>query len=147
MRTRLQASARHDVVAAFQRARVRPKTRLGFVFLATVLFVTACDSDQILCPGEVVTPIIVEVRDATTGAPAAKGAGGEIRSRSFVSPLFVPHPDEDLELHANGPPATYEVLVRKPGYRDWSRTGVYVQGGRCGVARSTRLRANLDPTS
>lgn len=96
-----------------------------------------------MCPQWILSPIIVEVRDATTGAPAAVGATGTIRSGGFVSALVLPAPGEALKLYSSGGPATYDVLVQKSGYRDWQRNGVYVRGGHCGVEREVTLRADL----
>lgn len=123
---------------------MKARRRLALGILAAFPLAVACQADQIVCPQAILSPIIVEVRDAATGAPAAVGATGEIRSGDFVSPLVLLGATEDLELYSSGPPATYDVVVRKSGYRDWTRSGVYVQGGTCGVARSIVLRANLE---
>lgn len=115
---------------------------LGLGFL-----VFGCSSEQLMCPQWILSPIVVEVRDAATGAPAAVGATGSIRSGSFVSELTLPWPNEDLELYSSGGPGIYDVIVQKPGYRDWIRNDVRVTGGRCGVEKSVVLRANLERTS
>jgi hypothetical protein len=96
-----------------------------------------------MCPQWILSPIVVEVRDATTGVPAAVGATGTIRSPGFVSALTLPAPIEQLRLYSSGGPGTYDVLVQKPGYIDWQRNGVYVRGGKCGVEREVVLRADL----
>lgn len=102
-----------------------------------------CRSDSIMCPGENLSPIIVEVRDAAAGTPAAQGATGTIRSGDFVSPLVLPAPQEQLRLYSSGGPGVYDVVVQKPGYLDWTREGVRVAAGDCGVERSVVLRADL----
>jgi hypothetical protein len=123
---------------------VRSRRRIALALLAALPFAGACQSDEVLCPQAILSPIIVEVRDASTGAPAAVGASGEIRSGSFTSPLALPGGNEDLELYSSGSAATYDVVVRKSGYRDWTRNGVLVLGDRCGVMASMILRANLE---
>ncbi len=128
----------------FWRYRVRSRERIAIAVLTALPWASACQSDQMVCPNWFPSPIIVEVREALTGAPAAVGASGEIRSGSFASPLALQGPNEALELYSSGPAATYVVVVRKPGYHDWTRSGVYVQGNSCGVMRSIVLRANLE---
>ena len=89
----------------------------------------------------------MEVRDASTNAPAAQGATGSIKSGRFSSPLFPATPSEPLIMAAEGGPGVYDVRVQKQGYGDWARSGVLVLGGRCGVQQSVVLHAALDPSA
>ena len=104
-------------------------------------------STDVVCPSIFIAPIVVQVRDAATGAPAAAGATGTIRSGGFDFTL-VPSGTgtEALELRAGaGGVGTYDVRVTKPGYQEWTRAGVRVPGGRCGPYDSVVLDARLEP--
>ena len=111
------------------------------------LFISACGGGSIMCPQWILSPIVVEVRDAATGEPAAVGASGIIRKGNRETPLFVPGPNEHLRLFSNGGPdngpGLYDVFVQKSGYLDWRRDGVYVAAGNCGIERTVEVRADL----
>ncbi len=112
-----------------------------------VVLASSCAPESVSCPASPNRqPIVVEVRDATTGEAAAVGTTGSIRDGEYVSALILPHPDELLTLYSQGLHGTYDVIVQRPGYRDWTRNGVYVRGGdECGGNVSTvTLRANLE---
>lgn len=111
--------------------------------ITVTFYLAACQSGSILCPGGIVPPIVVEVRDADTGAPAAQGAGGTIRKGDYVAQLKSPTPTEQLVLISAGDAGTYDVLVQKPTYVDWRKNGVVVEGGQCGVQKEVVLRASL----
>lgn len=120
-------------------------TRVCIAVLAVAAFQpTACQSDPISCPQWILSPIIVEVRDAATGEPAAQGASGWIIMGRDSARMLPATPTEQLELHAPGGPGIYDVVVQKAGFRNWTRDNVYVRGGNCGVERSVRLRADLE---
>ena len=105
----------------------------------------ACNSGALLCPQQIAPPILIEVRDRTTGAPAAQGAGGFIKKGSFTSPLFPAQPSEPLVLASTGGPGLYYVVVQKTGYSTWT-SNAWVQGGSCGVNKSVHLKADLQPS-
>jgi hypothetical protein len=96
-----------------------------------------------MCPQWILSPIVVEVRDAATGEPAAAGATGTIRGGGTETPPVLPSSNERLRLYSTGGPGTYDVVVQKPGYLDWRRGGVHVEGGNCGVEREVVVRADL----
>lgn len=86
------------------------------VFIALAGAPAACRSDPILCPQELLSSIIVEVRDSATGAPAARGATGTARVGDLALRMDLPEPREELLLYSeSGPPGIYAVLVQKPG--------------------------------
>ena len=116
---------------------------LKLLYAPLALFIAACGGGPMMCPQWLLSPIVVEVRDAATGAPAAVGATGSIRSGDRETPLRLPSPTEQLRLYSTGGPGTYDVFVQKPGYLDWRRDGVYVEGGNCGVEREVTVRADL----
>ena len=105
----------------------------------------ACNSGAVLCPQVITPPVLVEVRDRTTGAPAAQGAGGFIRKGGFTSPLLPAQPSEPLVLASAGGPGFYKVVVQKTGYSTWT-SNAWVQGGSCGVNKSVVLKADLQPS-
>jgi hypothetical protein len=99
---------------------------------------------------------VVEVLDSITLKPAAWGALLTWRSGRTVQthhPLGkYPMRTDDISGFSGPPgrPGTYDVLVRKPGYRDWYRTGVKVEGTinpraypDCTVTKPVHLRALL----
>lgn len=116
------------------------------------LLAAACSPGDVTCPNEGARhPILVEVRDATTGEPAAAGATGSIRARDGSATIFPFIPGVELvllpPLEALGRHGTYDVVVRKAGYRDWERNGVYARGSdSCGGTVTTvTLQADLEP--
>ena len=90
--------------------------------------------------------IVVEVRDARTDAPSAGGATLVVRDGAYAdSAQGAPATGSDASLlisAAPGRPGTYDVLVRKAGFRDWTAENVKAREGKCGV-ETTRLVARL----
>lgn len=91
----------------------------------------------------------VYIRDSISGTFAGSNTAvtaatnqGALTLRSTVgtdaAPFMIP-----------GGPGTYSLLVRKDGYRDWSRTDIQVQGvtsGPCkGIPTTTEVTAQLMP--
>lgn len=135
---------------ALRRARVAADPSRGWpkcsrVLCALVVVLVACNTGPVLCPAWIPPPILVEVRDRSTGAPAAQGAGGWINDGSFTSPVLPAQPGEPLVLASAGGPGFYEVVVQKAGYSTWTRRGIWVRGGSCGVNKSVHLKADLQP--
>ena len=104
------------------------------------------------CP-EVISPaVVVEIRDARTGAPLANDARGAVHDGAYVDSLT---PYEGTGTGA-GPlllisrraaderAGTYSVEVNHPGYRTWTLAGVRAVAGQCGV-KTRRLSASLEP--
>lgn len=124
----------------------------GFIPLAMVA-VSACASEAVLCPAVVARSIEVEVRDASSGAPAAAGAVGVATEGSYRDSLLLagwsgPPSDATALILGGGPhrPGTYEVRVVKPQYLPWVETAVVHSNGSCGGS-TTRLQANLVPVT
>jgi hypothetical protein len=93
--------------------------------------------------------IQVEVRDATTGRPAANGAFGWVQDGRFMDSLRVVinhyEPDEALQMRgAPDRPGTYHVVIQKPGYVTWERRNVRARASGCSVD-TERLTASLQP--
>jgi hypothetical protein len=107
-----------------------------------------CTTGPLLCTANVAQSIVVEVRDAATGAPRAAGASGTVRDGGFTYALQPWGYDGSTPgnlLSLAGPyerAGTYAVVLQRPGYRDWSASGVRVTKGDCHV-RTITLRASL----
>ncbi|HEY0306056.1 MAG TPA: hypothetical protein VGC44_13880 [Longimicrobiales bacterium] len=111
-----------------------------FAVAAVALSGTACDT--YMCDTGIFPAIQVEIRDSVTNAPAAAGAIVIATSGSFTDSMSVTH---DLMVGlAQERAGTYTVRVRKTGYRLWSRSGVEVRGGECGVT-TVNVLARLHP--
>jgi hypothetical protein len=116
------------------------------------------DSFEVCSGGGGYLAFSVAVLDSITLKPAAWGAHllwRVGRSVDGAGPLpKYPLRAQDISAisGAYGRPGTYDVLVRKPGYRDWYRAGVVVEGttepqglARCTITRPVSLRAMLQP--
>jgi hypothetical protein len=102
------------------------------------------------CTASLEPAIVVEVRDARTGAALAAGARGAVRDGTFVDSL-TPYQSATADPRdmysrraANERPGVYAVEVRQSGYRPWDTSGVRVPRDVCHV-RTQRLRALLAP--
>jgi len=108
------------------------------------------NDDGLNCTFEARAGINLQVRDATTGAPAACGATGEIREGDLVELVTLSEtrcatfPDSLSFAGAWERAGTYTVVVKKPGYQDWVKEEVVVMEGACHVQTVT-LQANLEP--
>jgi hypothetical protein len=110
------------------------------------LVLGACSTDY-LCTTSVEPSIVVEVRDAVTGANLTTGARGAIRQGSFVDSLRV-HSwmGGEVRTRAAGQEhaGTFRVTVEHDGYVPWVRNGVVVEEGACHV-RTVSVVAELVP--
>lgn len=100
-------------------------------------------SDSRVCTADFRFGLVVTVVDSLTGGPPTS-AVLIARSGTFVDSVgpFTPQP-----VVLNGPPVlnlpaageragTYDLTVRAPGYRDWTRTSVRVTSDECHVRRT-----------
>src|SRR5262249_24527036 len=92
--------------------------------------------------------IVIEVRDAITGGPAACGAVGQIQSGEDIEVLTelddcASQPDA-LVLEGGTRAGTYTVTLTKSGYQTWVLNDVVVRSARCGLV-PTHLSASLLP--
>ena len=120
------------------------------VLLAVCFLGPACQGlfDPVVCTTEYVYGLNVQVQDSLTGAWIASGATLIVREGTFVDSVTAPgnRPQEDQFplLAAGERPGTYDVLVRREGYRPWSRSDIRVRSGTCHVER-VNLIARLQP--
>ena len=75
--------------------------------------------------------VIIAVNDSVSGVSVADSARGVAQVGAEVDSLrlFTPPP----RLLGGTKLGTYQVIINRPGYREWSRSGVVVsQQGACG---------------
>jgi predicted lipoprotein with Yx(FWY)xxD motif len=121
------------------------KLRVAFGFAAAGLAGGACSIPPTACAGLGAFGLEITVVDNLTGAPAAAGAAlltydldrGGVRVDSVAGVA-----DTDVLRGANDRQGRYSVVVRKAGYRDWSKSDVTVHGG-CPSIETVRLTARL----
>ncbi len=117
------------------------------LLLGLLALTSGCDAlGSVTCTTIALPAIIVYVRDAPSGVPAAGGATVVARSGSYADSVSVPTGltyDYPVSL-ASERPGTYAVTVRKTGYRDWSQSNVRIDADQCHV-RTVTLTASLQP--
>jgi hypothetical protein len=122
-------------------------SRLFLIVLAAGAL-TGCELPFVggVCTADFRFGVVVEVRDAVTGAPAADGARLTVRDGEYVetTEARVPSPDALFLQGAGERAGTYDVTVQKSGYQDWTRTGVRVREDECHVI-PVQLDARLQP--
>jgi hypothetical protein len=132
---------------------VRHVSRIAAVAAVASVTVTGCSElvDSYGCTGSVEPALVVEIRDARTGAPLAAGATGVVRDGSFfdvLRPAEASGPDV-ASLYsrraADERPGTYAIEVRHVGYQTWTATGVRVERGTCHVQTRRVLAALVPP--
>jgi hypothetical protein len=105
---------------------------------------TACDDerpDHLVCTLEAVPAILVEVRDAQTGEPAAELAAGSVSAAGFEQGM---HRIDSLHLAgAYERPGTYRVRITAAGFLPLEFAQVQAKPGVCHV-QSALLRATLE---
>jgi hypothetical protein len=121
---------------------------LGALLGSAGLLGTAACGERIVCPTDIRYALEVAVADSVTGAPAASGARLVVRDGAYADSgeLLAGRPELDaMPLQAAAERAgTYEVTVRKAGYRAWAARDVGVDANECHV-ETRRLTARLQP--
>jgi hypothetical protein len=88
--------------------------------------------------------VVVTVLDSVTGASVVDGAYGVVRDGFYVDSLRPSSPPPALRGGARL--GTYQVIVDRPRYREWTRSDVVVsQQGSCGNPVPVPLTALLQP--
>jgi hypothetical protein len=110
----------------------------------------ACTSPSgLVCTAEYRFGLAITVIDSVTSSPPT-AATLIARSGTFVDSVG---PTAPYSIHVNDSPVlilnsageragTYDVTVRSPGYRDWTRSGINVSADECHV-RLTSVTARL----
>jgi hypothetical protein len=116
---------------------------LRFALATTII---ACrsggDIDCIAAP--VQNALALTVVDSVTGgrptATATVIATNGTRTETHASPSA---PDENLYIIGFGWTGVINVMVRAPGYADWSMSGIQTITNACGTSGTVRLTARL----
>ena len=118
-----------------------------FAGLSLALVVAGCGAT---CPLGIYPAIIVEVREADSGRPAASGALGLVFRGTVVADTlrsnFVENDTSAVRLSSSRiKTGRYRVTIERPGFETWTRDNVDVlaASGDCGGVRTTHLRADL----
>ncbi|HVX40037.1 MAG TPA: carboxypeptidase-like regulatory domain-containing protein [Gemmatimonadaceae bacterium] len=81
-----------------------------------------------------------------THAPAAAGSTVLLRG-PFTDSLIVPDSSTSATAHVwfedRVKPGTYSLLIRAPGYRDWTQTGIRIEFNSCHVTSLDHIVALL----
>lgn len=114
--------------------------------LAGLPLLGGCEWIGVACPDVGSYAVNVEVRDAVTGVPATEGAILIVQEGEYADTVQGGPGAPPVLAAAPERPGTYNVLVQKAGYQDWTRQDVRVRrGGGCDRLKSARLTANLQP--
>lgn len=101
-----------------------------------------------VCPASIDPAVVVEVRNAVSGAPEAKNARGRLIDGSYSDSMRVASLNsEGLPIALEGADeraGTYAVLIEKQGFESWSQSGIDASEGECGV-KTEQLTAVLSP--
>lgn len=118
--------------------------------LATLALYPACKDDGTsgrICTTEARAGIQVDVRDATTGEPAADGAIAYAQEGAYVDTLrtfpSLPPQASSMMVGVYERPGVYTVVVRKSGYRQWVQSNVIVTKDECHVI-TVQLQVRLE---
>jgi len=128
---------------------VRPLLHLCALGLPGLLLWVGCEEtivDPRMCPDIVEPAVVVEVRNAETGAFEADSALGVLRDGEYVDTMRVSGVTSDgIPRSLQGAmerAGTYDVRVEKDGFRLWTRENITVESGDCGP-QTRRLTAEL----
>lgn len=105
--------------------------RTAHLLLGALLLSAACRDRVTICDAGLHASLQVDVVDATTGEPAAAGATVILRGPTSDS-VTVPATPAAVtaqtwyENQVNS--GLHSVTVRKPGYREWTRANIPVDG-------------------
>ena len=120
--------------------------RKVFLLLASTFVLGACDSITESCSAVLSEGITLEVRDSLTNALVRHDTASSLLYRVNGGPLLsssVIYP-ERLAIFGAG---TFDLTLRRPGYRTWTKNDVVVptNGGSCPQPVRVSLLARLVP--
>jgi len=121
------------------------RVRIAICAVIVITMVGACSAPFETCAGVGAYGLEITAVDSLTNTPAAAGAllltydlaRGGMRVDSVAGTT-----DTELLRGANDRAGRYSVLVRKGGYRDWSKPNVTVHDG-CPAIETVRFTARL----
>jgi hypothetical protein len=98
------------------------------------------------CSANFAFAVVIAVNDSITGASVADSARGVVQAGSYVDSLHLAYPPPVLV--GGMQLGTYQVIVDRAGYHEWTRNGVLVsqRAGPCNTIQSVHLTALLQRT-
>jgi hypothetical protein len=108
--------------------------------IAITVAASACG--DIVCTAQPRPAIRAEIRDSVTNAPADSGASLIVTNQAVYDSTAFAFEPSYVQSAVHGRAGIYTVRVRKAGYRLWERTGIVVNGDRCGP-EATELQVRL----
>ena len=124
------------------------KNLVRLAVVAVVPLLAACPQNPLedtVCTMEARAAVVVELRDARTGAALTGPATMTVRDGAFVETAEIPAEFSSMGV-AHERAGVYVVTVRKGGYRDWTRADVAVKSDECHV-QTAIVRADLVPAT
>ena len=89
--------------------------------------------------------VVIDVQDSLSGASIADSARGVAQAGAYLDSLWLTAPPP--RLIGGNRLGTYEVIVERAGYRQWTRSGVVVsRQGECGNVIPVQLTTLLQRT-
>ena len=111
-----------------------------------LLALAACElSGPVVCPAVVSAAFHVSAQDSISGANVLPGASVIARDGAYSDSVVAP-PIVTVQGVGGNRPGTYTVTVRQTGYQVWSKSGLKVRDGECGVG-TVEVVARLKPLS
>ena len=104
---------------------------------------SGCNLADVSCPQIAAPAVLLQIREAGTGFPAADGARGIVQDGTYSDSLRVvawePPAAPDTKLYmaaAFDRPGTYSVTLEKQGYQTFQQAGVVVGTNECGTEQA-----------
>ena len=120
--------------------------------LPAVLLAQSCGSLD--CSAIPKPAIIADISDSISAVPQAHHSSLIVTMGAFYDSTYLNYSYVNLSdtltvrsvtSSLNATPGTYDVRVRKQGYKLWVANGVAVAGNSCGASPPTRIIARLQP--
>ena len=117
--------------------------------VCTLLLAAACGDDEVLCSPLRPEAVAVDVREAGTNLPLARGTRGAAQIGEQIDSLVLDRISEfpDSVLVGGSSAGVYEVRVEHEGYAPWSQGNVQARlsGSPCPGFETQVLTAELQP--
>ena len=142
-------------VAVLERARVTESRLMKLVIvlkngrllkatiLVGVVVVTGCRSAEIGCPDILRPGIDLTVIDSVSGVAPSAASVVIAMSESYTDSVSAPLIPPNHYALALGQTGIFNIVVRTPGYSDWSNAGVRVAESVCGQPITVALTAKV----
>jgi hypothetical protein len=111
--------------------------------VSSLLALAGCTrvSDPVICPAYIPPSVNVTVQDSVTGANVTPGATLVLREGTYVDSVQAPPVVTSMGVGVNRA-GTFTLTVSQTGYQAWTKTGIKVEKGQCGV-RTVDVTARL----